>query len=173
MSKSLCAAFLRVLVVLFTTTLALTACGEDDSDIAKGACEAIEGETCMGAAQSSPEDLNTMLHLVGSTCATTGWNTYRLYAAPATAQGTMHAQAHGLVASMMADPTGDSMEFAVTAVAASMPSMGHGTAEPEKITSDHVFEIHYQMPGSWRIAVDFLIEGESTPRTAVWEVGVR
>ena len=167
---------LRGFALVCTFALLLAACGEDDFENgATSACETIEGETCMGEARSAPEDLNMMLHLVERSCATTGWNTYRLYASPATDGGAMHAAAHGLIAATMHEPTDETFEFTVTDVEASMPSMGHGTAEPERIHSEdaHLFDVNYQMPGSWLIEVTFQVDGETHTRTASWDVEVR
>lgn len=144
---------------------ALAACGnENNDDKTTDTCPAVEGDRHVSSNHSEPDDLPVMLHVVGRECSKTGENTFAVY--PMTEE---HADAPFAAQSGMMG----SGEITIESVKATMPSMGHGTAEPAKIIDDHSFSVAFQMPGDWAIEVVFSSSLTDASQTVVLPVLVK
>ncbi len=146
--------------------LTLNACGSEDTPNEE-ACPTIDAEMHLAQTKSNPDSLPVMLHIADRKCAVTGPNVFRLYRMN---MDGMHAPGAYATQSTMGTPSLPE----VSAVRASMPSMGHGTAKAPTLSSErtHEFTIDFQMPGSWQIEVDFVDASTTTTQTAVMDVDV-
>lgn len=144
---------------------ALAACGNDDSnDTTADACPAVEGDRHVSQDHSAPDELPMMLHIMGRACSKTGENTFVVYPM---ADGE-NGHAPFAAASMMG--TGD---VTIESVEATMPSMGHGTAEPAKIMNDDTFSVSFQMPGEWVVEVVFSSSTTDASQTVEFPLTVK
>lgn len=144
---------------------ALAACGnENDNDKTTETCPAVEGDRHISANHSEPDDLPVMLHVVGRECSKTGENTFVVYPMNEEKSMAPFAAQHGMMG------TGD---ITIESVKATMPSMGHGTAEPAKLIDDDSFSVAFQMPGDWEIEVVFSSSLTDASQTVVLPVLVQ
>lgn len=142
--------------------LALAACAEDDTtDNTTEVCPAIEGDHHVAAGKSEPDNLAMMLHVAGRECSKTGANTFVVYP-------MKESMAPFAAAGMMGTGT-----VTIESVEATMPAMGHGTAEPAKIMSDNTFNVAFQMPGEWVVEVVFSSSTTDASQTVEFPITVQ
>lgn len=157
----------KPVILAAAVCLALAACGEDNADTAAEACPAVEGDRHVSQDRSEPGALPMMLHVSGRACSKTGENTFVLYPVNE-ADGGLHGHAF-----TTADVTGTHGDVRIESVKATMPSMGHGTAEPAKLINDDTFSVAFQMPGEWSVEVEFSTSATDASQTVVFPLTVK
>lgn len=134
---------------LLVGLITVVACGEAAEAESKPACPVAKGDFHVADTRSKPGNIYVMLHTIGRKCAATGTNRFGLY-------GEKH-----------------STDFAITSVSAVMPAMGHGPAEAPVIKTTNEFEIDFQMPGDWKIDVQFTTPATTAVQEASFSLRVK
>ena len=163
----------RTFVLISALALGASACGdlaEEAAKAAEEACPTIEGDKHV-AVDTLADGRRVMLHIAGRECPVVGENTFVLYPIMETAE-TMHEGMHAPVPAAMAR---NPEALVVLDVAASMPSMGHGTAKAPTIDDEQpsAFNVPFQMGGEWLLELEFRYAMETTVQTASFTFDVK
>jgi hypothetical protein len=153
---------LRLSVVFLAAAVLFSACGDgsEEESTTSSECPVVEGDKHLAEDDSQPDGLPVMLHVVGRECLVVGENKLHLYAIGG---GDEEMHAHSVRPLSMAKVD----DLTVTDVKPTMPSMGHGTATAPKLGDGGAFTVDFQMPGEWKIEIEF-----STPETTVSQQAV-
>lgn len=163
----------RTLVLMSALALVAAACGDLEEEAAKAAaeaCPAITGDKHVEV-DTLADGRRVMLHIADRECPVVGENKFVLYPIMET-EGTMHGGMHAPVPAAMARHP---EAIVVLEVAATMPSMGHGTAKAPTIDADQpsAFTVPFQMGGEWLLELEFRYAMETTVQTASFTIDVK
>lgn len=159
---------LRSKWAMCAAVLVLAACGDPaDDDKPDAKCPVVEGDRHLAGGDALPDGMSVMVHVVGRECLVTGENKFHMYEVGAGEMGGMHHSAYRAASMNKVD------SLTVTAVEATMPSMGHGTAQDPVLHGGGAFDIAFQMPGEWELNVKFSSDATTTVQMATFTVTVQ